>query len=116
VAWTNKSFALNKMGDYKTALEAANTAVRIDPENDVAWLNQSNVLINLKRYEKALTAIIKGFNTKAKHKHFERNAWTTKSAALLGLKRYEEALNAAKNALKFDNKFYGAWLNKVTPI
>jgi Flp pilus assembly protein TadD len=55
-AWHNKSLVLNQLGRYEDALNAANEAIRLRPDDPDNWLRKAESLKKLRRRDEARSA------------------------------------------------------------
>src|SRR2546428_2150560 len=100
--------ALILLGRYDEALRAIDTALDINPHNEVAWLNKGNAFTKLGRLVDALRC----FNAAIKVNPTYEVAWNNKGNALARLGKFEEALGCYERALEIDAAYRGAWVNK----
>lgn len=72
------------------------------------WNNKGMSLINLSKYEQAITCFNKAINIDSKNS----GAWDNKGNALRFMDRQEEAIGCYDNAIKIDPSNARAWINK----
>src|SRR5437016_5944221 len=96
------------LGRYEEALRAIDTALDINPQNEVAWVNKGNALTRLGRLIDALRC----FNAAIKVNPQFEVAWNNKGNALARLGKFEDALRCYDRALEIDPGYRGAWVNK----
>jgi len=72
------------------------------------FCNQGNDLLNLGRYEEAITAYDEGLKIKPD----DHLAWNNRGSALFNLGRLEEAIASYEQALKFKPDYHDAWFNR----
>jgi len=106
--WYSKGAALVVLGRYEEALACIDTALRINPRNEVAWVNKGNALARMGRLVDAL----KCYNSSIKVNPRYEVAWNNKGNALARLGKYPDALRCYEKALEIDGTYKGAWVNK----
>ena len=106
--WYSKGAALVVLGRYEEALACIDTALRINPRNEVAWVNKGNALVRLGRIVDGL----KCYNSSIKVNPRYEVAWNNKGNALARLGKYPDALRCYEKALEIDGAYKGAWVNK----
>jgi len=83
-------------------------------KNDSAYysllISKSYYLLQLKKYEDALSVVNEGLNSN--HEHSKANFYANKGVALSSLKRNDEALKNYNEGLKIYPKNYLLWFNK----
>ena len=88
--------------------------INILHKNDSAYysllISKSYYLLQLKKYEEALSVVNEGINSN--HKHSKANFYANKGVALSNLKRNDEALQNYNEGLKIYPKNYLLWFNK----
>jgi tetratricopeptide (TPR) repeat protein len=88
-AWTNKNFALSRLGRYQESLQAIDKALSLKRDSPVAWNNKSWDLLNLGRFEEALAASEEALKL---NPYDNPEAWENKGLALSKLGRRDEAI------------------------
>ncbi|TET90918.1 MAG: tetratricopeptide repeat protein [Methanomassiliicoccales archaeon] len=106
--WYSKGAALTILGRYEEALEHIDTALKINPRNEVAWVNKGTAMSRLGRHKEAL----KCFNAAIKQNPAYEVAWNNKGNTLARLKNYDEALKCYDTAIEIDEMYKEAWVNK----
>ncbi len=106
--WYGKGATLVLLGRYDEALRAIDTALDLNPHNEVAWLNKGNALMKLGRHLDALRC----FNAALKVNPRYEVAWNNKGNALARLGHLDEALRCYDRATGVDPGYRGAWINK----
>lgn len=106
--WYSKGAALTILGRYEEALEHIDTALKINPSNEVAWVNKGTALSRLGKHKGAL----KCFNEAIKQNPAYEIAWNNKGNTLARLKRFDEALKCYDMAIEIDEMYREAWVNK----
>ena len=94
-------------GKTEAAIQAFQTALRIDPKNAVAWQNIGLTQLHGSRPAEALESFDKAF---ALNDRLPR-AWNGKGAALEALGRHSESIEAWKKAISLDPQQFEAMLN-----
>jgi tetratricopeptide (TPR) repeat protein len=105
VSLANACFILQR---YEEALTALEQAIRLDPNNALAYLGKGATLDDLKRYEEALAA----FEQAIRLDPTDALAYLGKGTTLHDLKRYEEALAAYDQAIRLDPNYASAYYHK----
>ena len=106
--WYSKGAALVVLGRYEEALACIDTALKINPRNEVAWVNKGNALVRMGRLVDAL----KCYNSAIKVNPGYEVGWNNKGNALARLGKYPDALRCYERALQIDGTYKGAWVNK----
>ncbi len=106
--WYSKGAALVVLGQYEEAMACIDTALKINPRNEVAWVNKGNALVRLGRTVDALRC----YNSALKVNPRYEVAWNNKGNALARLGKFEDALRCYERALAIDASYRGAWVNK----
>jgi tetratricopeptide (TPR) repeat protein/RNA polymerase subunit RPABC4/transcription elongation factor Spt4 len=106
--WYSKGAALVVLGRYEEALACIDTALRMNPRNEVAWVNKGNALVRMGRVVDAL----KCYNSAIKVNPGYEVGWNNKGNALARLGKYGDALRCYEKALEIDAEYKGAWVNK----
>src|SRR5437773_212202 len=106
--WYSKGAALVVLGRYEEALACIDTALRMNPKNEVAWVNKGNALARMGRLVDAL----KCYNSAIKVNPGYEVGWNNKGNALARLGKYPDALRCYERALQIDAGYKGAWVNK----
>ncbi len=98
-AWRAKGLMLDRLGHHEKSVEASSRALDLDPQNDLACLNLSNVLIKLGRFDEALV-----YSSRAiKISPNEGSMWFSKAGCLLSLGRRDEGLECVQKAAELGN-------------
>ena len=94
--WANQAFALGKLGRDQEALEAADEAIRLDPEHVFAWKQRG--------FCSADWAAIRRRSPRSRRRPsfdpVDAWAWANRAFALGRLGRDQEALEAADKAIE----------------
>ena len=104
--WNDRSAYLNSAASYQ---EAADTAIRFNPENAFAWNNKSMALIGLKDHAGALTTAERSLELIPNNPL----AWNNRGVAFRLQGRFGEALQATEQALQFEQQNATIWYNKA---
>ena len=94
-AWTNRGYALAKLGQYNKMLESCSAATIIEPEAVYAWNCQGEALHNLERYPEAVTA----FDRAIALDNTDPVFWINKSESLQAGEQYAQSLEAINQAI-----------------
>ena len=100
--------ALNNSGNYKEAIELAEKAIELGPENFHAWHVKGYGLQKLSLHEKAISALNGALSINPSY----CPALFEKALAFSELGRYEEAIAACDQALRIKPDFHQALTNK----
>lgn len=106
--WYGKGASLVLLGRYEEALQAIDTALDLNPNNEVAWVNKGNALTRMGRLADALRC----FNAALKVNPNYEVAWNNRGNTLARMGKYEDALRCYEKALRIDPGYRGAWVNK----
>src|SRR6266567_5330580 len=101
----NRFFDLER---YQEGLAAYEQALRLDPNDAVAFATKGYALYELKRFEEALAACEQAIRLDPNY----AAAYNNKGWALNGLKRYQEGLAACEQAIRLDPNLAVAYQNK----
>jgi len=93
---------------YENDLKIQDEVLRIDPQNETAWINKGLALYNLTKYDEALTAYDKAIGINPRNS----KTWTNKGLALDRLKKYDEAIKAYDKAIGINSQAEIAWIKK----
>src|SRR6266567_2635497 len=94
----NEGAVLYSFGHYEEALAAYEQAIRLDPNDALAYNDKGNTLSALARYEEALTAYKQAIRLDPNY----ALAYSGKGSVLYNLERYEEALATYEQAIRLD--------------
>jgi tetratricopeptide (TPR) repeat protein len=116
--YSNKAAILNKMGRYDEAIEAADSALSIDSNYDVARIDKANALNGqgnhlfneLHQFRDSLIKYEEAIFLHEKQAQFHCN----KAAVLNCLELYQEAIKSCDRALEIDPKCEDAKIKKAT--
>jgi len=109
VTFDNKQAPFSSLDPNAKAFVASNNALQLDPKNDYIWTIEGTALINLGRYDEALTASNTIIELKTNGSSL---AWTNKGTALRYLGRNQESLDAFNAALSINPNDVYAWNGK----
>ncbi len=93
-AWTAKGHALRSLGRNKEAIQAYDSALRLDPDLAAGWSGKGAALRDLGRYNESVQAYEKAIQIDPEL----ARAWIAKGDVLLSLKRCNESMNCYENA------------------
>src|SRR5947209_4757413 len=106
--WNAEGLTHFRFKRYDEALAAFEQALRLDPNNAIAYSNKGAALNNLKRYNEALAAAEQALRLDPNN----AIAYNNKGPTHNNLKRYDEALAAYEQALRLDPNNAIAYNNK----
>ncbi|UCE37727.1 MAG: tetratricopeptide repeat protein [Thermoplasmata archaeon] len=106
--WRNIGEINLNRGRHREALDAYNKALKINPDDIIAWVNKGSTLGYLKRYQDALKAIDKALKIKPDNALI----WYNKGVTLGLLGKLREALDSYNKAIDIDPDLFIAWNNK----
>ncbi|RLF27083.1 MAG: hypothetical protein DRN01_03375, partial [Thermoplasmata archaeon] len=106
-AWTNKGWALYRLGKYEEAIKCYDKALKINPKGVEAWENKGLTLYELGKYEEA----IKCYDKVLRIDPVDSSVWGKKGQILNKLKEYDKAIECLDMALEIglDDDDYG-WI------
>ena len=96
--WLNESFVLDHLNRYEEALAAYEQAIRLDPNDALAYRGKGDALYYLARLGEALAAYEQAIRLDPN----DALAYRGKGFALFVLLRFEEALAAFEQAIRLD--------------
>lgn len=105
--WVDKSYNFSMSGDYNKAIECANKAIQLNPENDKAWNNLGAAYYYLKNYNKAIEYANKASQLNPKND----SAWNNLGNAYSSLGDYNKAIEYLNKAIQLNSKNASAWNN-----
>lgn len=113
LALVNLCETLNKLGNYQEALNACEKALQGDGKWEQsspahAYLQQSQALAGLRRFEEALASADRALSLKPNW----AIAWNAKSVILWQGQKYPEALDASDRALEIAPEYFQGWFNR----
>ena len=81
MAWSQKGYILDKLGNYQGAIDNYNQAVELDSKNIKSWYNMGAIYEMLEKYQNAIKCYDKALNIdpnyqfakKAKEKILSKN-------------------------------------------
>ncbi len=100
LAWSEKGFALNKLGSYQQAIKCFDRAIDIDPTITDAWDNKAQALKEVGNYYEAIRCFDSSIQIDPKNAF----AYWGKANALRLLRKYNEALECYGKAIEIDSK------------
>ncbi|MEL6440134.1 MAG: serine/threonine-protein kinase [Cyanobacteria bacterium J06621_8] len=104
-AWTNRGFALGKLGKHVEKFSSCENATKVAPDFPEAWNCRGLARFDLKQYEKALEDYNRAI---AVNDQFYRG-WFNKGQVLLKLGQPREAINATRKVLSIKPDYFLAW-------
>ncbi|MGA9382421.1 MAG: tetratricopeptide repeat protein [Phormidium sp.] len=97
------------VGKLETAIASYNQALKINPDDHVAWYDRGIALGKLGRYEEAIAS----FDQAVKLNPNNDAAWNNQGNALCNLRRDEEAIASYDQGVKLNPNKDSAWYNKA---
>jgi tetratricopeptide (TPR) repeat protein len=111
--WINGGVLLSSVLErYEDALKYYESAIQIDPDNKLAWINKASALIELNRTAEATGAYQEALNitNKSLEDHPEDSIlWAEKGLLLHNVGNSEEAVKAFANATRIDPMDETSW-------
>jgi tetratricopeptide (TPR) repeat protein len=104
----NRGCALFELGRYKEAIASYDIAIKINPENYLAWYNRAVQLAELSMHEQAIYS----YKQAIKINHGSSMSYSNMGVELAKLERYEQAIVSYNMAIKIDLKNHVAFFNK----
>ncbi len=101
----NEHYRKGRLGD---AVRAYNQAIKMDPENEVAWNNKGLILAVAGNFQEALKCHMKAIELDPKHV----DAISNVGMAYTKLENHDEAIEWYDKALKINPKHETTWNNK----
>ncbi len=101
--------AYGMLDKREEALDRCNKAIKIDPNNVIAWYDKGIALATLEKYKEAKDSFDKAIEI---DKEFDL-AWYDKGIALANLKKYEEAKDSFDKAIEIDPNYVDALNGKA---
>lgn len=110
--WGELAACLTELARYDEAVEAADRAVAINPQDAVAWWRHGNALAFLDRHTEALASYEQAVAIDPHH----AKAWYGRGRVLFGLGRIEEALASYERSLALDPGIALTWNNRAIAL
>ncbi len=98
-----------KAGDLAGAVDSWESALALKPNYHQVWYNRGKALVQLERWEEAITSHDKALEIKSD----DYLAWNNRGEALGKLGRWSEAIASCDQALEINSSYYLAWYNKA---
>jgi tetratricopeptide (TPR) repeat protein len=95
-------------GDYETAINAYNKALKIQPSLAEVWNNRGVILTKLKRYSEAINSYEQALKIRSNYP----DAWNNQGVVLGKIKSYEMAVESYNQAVKLKPDYGDAWNNR----
>lgn len=108
LAWNNKGFLLNQIGNYEEALEALDNAIKSDSDLSMAINNKGDSLKNLCRIEEALHCYERVIRNESEN----YLSWLGKATCLIAIENYDQALQACQKLIQLDPNDFNGWYNQ----
>jgi len=103
--WLNRTFALEKQGNWRELLKLSQQEVKREPSSAAAWFSIGLASANLKHYNQAVHAYREAIRNQAEY----GDAWHKLGVAYAYLKEYDHAIHAYLDALRIQPENAGAW-------
>lgn len=115
--WNVCGVALGRVQKREEAIVCFDQAIKLDPENTLAFSNKAHIYHLMGKETESLEAANAGLAVYTHNPHIYRN-WESalyfrKGQALFYLKRYQESHEAYDQALAVEPTMGGAWFNKA---
>lgn len=107
--WSIKADAHYRLREYDKAKVFYETALKIDPNDSVAWSHIGNMFAFEGKQEQAMKAYDRALEIDPKN----AEAWNNKGAVYQSLKMYEDALISFDRAISCDPNSFDAHMNKA---
>ena len=107
----NQGVARYELGYLESALDCYDKVIEIKPDFHEAWINRSQVLDRLGRYQEATTNYYTAIALQSGNKKVLLDHWYNLGCELVNLGQHEEAIAAYNKALEIDPKYHFAWNN-----
>jgi FOG: TPR repeat len=102
----NYSNTYERLGEFKTALEAVNASLYGDINFYAAWYQKGKILLGLEKYQDAISSFEKAIELK----YDFSPAWDSRCFAYIGIKEYEAALKCLNIIVeKINPNSFMAW-------
>ena len=98
-----------KVGDRKKAIALLHRAIKIDPENAIAYANLAGVMTEGGNYAQALAIVENGLTSSPRSPAL----WTARALARNRSGNFEEALRDSSNAIQFQKTNAGGWFMRA---
>lgn len=103
--WLNRSFALEKKGDWRGLLKLSQQQVSRDPHSAAGWFEVASACAHLKQYKQAVHAYREAIRNQASY----GDAWHGLGTAYMHLKEYDHAARALRDAVRLQPDNAEAW-------
>jgi predicted TPR repeat methyltransferase len=100
---------LQKIGEQAQAVSDTRAALRMDPNNAVAWIDFAALLFEQNEFEASAEASERALSIDSTRSL----AWLNYAAALLKIKRTKDCVAACEKVIELDPENAQAWLNKA---
>jgi tetratricopeptide (TPR) repeat protein len=107
--WSIKADAHYRLREYDKAKVFYETALKIDPNDSVAWSHIGNMFAFEGKQEEAM----KAYNRALEIDPRNAEAWNNKGAVYQSLRMYEDALISFDKAISYDATSFDAHMNKA---
>ena len=107
--WSLKADAHYRLREYDKAKVFYETALKIDPNDSVAWSHIGNMFAFEGKQEEAMKAYNRALEIDPKN----AEAWNNKGAIYQSLRMYEDALISFDKAISYESTSFDAHMNKA---
>lgn len=99
-------------GRHNEAVEAYDSALKLNPNDVETLINKSSALIELRKYDHALKIADEAIRINP----LISEAWVNKGVALNNINLFEESIKAYREACRINPFSFDAWLNQSLPL
>jgi len=112
IDWYNEGTILASQGRYNEAIQAYDTAIELNPDNEKAWCNKGAVLGKQGMYDEAIQALDKAIKIDPNY----ATAWYSKGATLGLQGKYDEAIQAFDKTIELNPQYVEFYDKKSTVL
>ena len=105
--WFLRGFEHHEKGEYDQALQAFREAIRLKPDDAMAWNNLGATYVKLQQYDQALQACREAIRLKPDYAW----AWYNLGYTYDDLQQYDQAIQAYREAIRLKPDHVEAWSN-----
>jgi Tfp pilus assembly protein PilF len=110
LAWNNKGYVLNQIGQYEETLKSLNQAIQIDGTLVIAFNNRGNALQGLGECEEA----IRSYGESIKREPENYSAWWGVGVCLYDLQQFEKVIEIADKLIDLNSENFSGWYMKAS--
>jgi tetratricopeptide (TPR) repeat protein len=107
-AWSEKGYALNKLGNLLEAIKCFDKAIEIDPKNAAVLNDKGTILLDLKEYNEAIECFDKAIEIEKRTEKRPIYLYN-KGLALRRLEKNNEAIECYGKAIEINPNLADAW-------